>query len=116
MHFLPGGQLFLNRKNMFFNTRPANILLCITLTFNSLCVYSQAIPEWQDPQVISINTERPHADFIPYPTEKAALAGDRKAALMQSLNGNWKFKWASHPSKAQLNFYDPNISDAAWET
>ncbi|CAG5071613.1 Beta-galactosidase [Dyadobacter sp. CECT 9623] len=101
---------------MLINTRFINILLYISLIFTALTAHSQAIPEWQDPQVISINTERPHADFIPYPNEKTALAGDRKAALMQSLNGNWKFKWASHPSKAQLDFYNPNISDAAWET
>ncbi|NIJ55551.1 glycoside hydrolase family 2 TIM barrel-domain containing protein [Dyadobacter arcticus] len=77
--------------------------------------FTQAIPEWQDPQVISINTEKPHADFTPYLTEKSALLRDKTTPFVQSLNGNWKFKWASHPSKALLNFYDPTMPDANWE-
>ncbi|WP_439557943.1 glycoside hydrolase family 2 TIM barrel-domain containing protein [Dyadobacter sp.] len=91
---------------------------CIILLLNTCFlskVKAQAIPEWQDPQVISINTEKPHADFTPYPDEKSALTMTKKSPFVQSLNGTWKFKWASHPSKAQLNFFDPNISDASWD-
>jgi beta-galactosidase len=100
---------------MRLSTRHAFVIKSLFLACFSLGAYAQAVPEWQDPQVISINTEKPRADFIPYPTEKSALAMNGKSPFVQSLNGSWKFKWASHPSKAQLNFYDPKVSDANWE-
>ena len=100
---------------MPISTRRGFPILFFLLQILNHAVQAQAIPEWQDPQVISINTEKPRADFFPYATEKAALAMDKKGPLVQSLNGTWKFKWAQHPSKAQLNFFDPKISDAAWD-
>ncbi|QRR02531.1 glycoside hydrolase family 2 TIM barrel-domain containing protein [Dyadobacter sandarakinus] len=78
-------------------------------------IRAQTTPEWQDPQVISVNTERPRADFTPYPDEKSALERLPASPLVQSLNGNWKFRWASHPSKALKNFYDPALSDNGWD-
>lgn len=90
-------------------------LLTAFLLFNTFKSQAQAVPEWQDPQVFAVNTEKPHADFIPYPNEKSALLADKKASSLRSLNGTWKFKWASHPSKAVPNFFDPNMQDAGWD-
>ncbi|TLV01544.1 DUF4981 domain-containing protein [Dyadobacter luticola] len=98
---------FLNRYRLLF--------LGFTLFFFYQKGHTQAIPEWQDPQVVAVNTEKPHTDFTPYPTEKSALLGDKKTPFVQSLNGNWKFKWAQNPSKTILNFYDPKMPDATWE-
>lgn len=100
---------------MSFSTLSVITTLLFSIQILHHTAHAQAIPEWQDPQVISINTEKPRADFFPYPSEKAALVMDRKSPFVQSLNGSWKFKWAQHPSKAQLNFYDPKMSDAGWE-
>lgn len=100
---------------MHFSTRSGTSILVFLMLCLNHTIYGQAIPEWQDPQVISINTEKPRADFIPYPNEKSALARDPKSPFVQSLNGTWKFKWAQHPSKALLNFYDPKVSDANWD-
>ncbi|MCF0061891.1 DUF4981 domain-containing protein [Dyadobacter chenwenxiniae] len=90
-------------------------LLTAFLLLHTFKSHAQAVPEWQDPQVFSVNTEKPHADFIPYPNEKSALLMDKKASSVRSLNGTWKFKWASHPSKAVPNFFDPNMQDAGWD-
>lgn len=100
---------------MHFSTRCGFSLSFFSMLCLNHTVHAQAVPEWQDPQVISINIEKPRADFIPYPNEKSALAMDPKSPLVQSLNGTWKFKWAQHPSKALLNFYDPKVSDAGWD-
>jgi beta-galactosidase len=90
-------------------------ILYVILGLNHGILYAQSTPEWQDPQVISINTEKASATFTPYADEKSALLADKGKALVYSLNGTWKFKWASHPSKAQLNFFDPAFSDANWD-
>jgi beta-galactosidase len=64
---------------MPFSTRRGFLILLFLIQLLNHAVQAQAIPEWQDPQVISINTEKPRADFFPYPTEKTALAMDKKA-------------------------------------
>ncbi|GAB2800047.1 glycoside hydrolase family 2 TIM barrel-domain containing protein [Rhabdobacter roseus] len=86
------------------------------ILFSIFSAYGQSLPDWENPQVISKNTERPRADFIPYPDEKAALAADRQqSSLVQSLNGTWKFKWVSHPSKVPADFFRPNVPTSNWD-
>ena len=89
--------------------------LILLLILQSPVLKSQSIPEWQDPQVFSVNTEKPRADFTPYPDEKSALLAAEKSPEIRSLNGSWKFKWASQPAKAIPNFFDPNMQDANWD-
>ncbi|TDE13658.1 glycoside hydrolase family 2 TIM barrel-domain containing protein [Dyadobacter psychrotolerans] len=76
---------------------------------------TQTIPEWQDPQVNSVNIERSRANFVPYPDQKTAIQGTAKSSFITSLNGIWKFKWASHPSKALPNFFDPKLNITGWD-
>ncbi|MGD6027681.1 hypothetical protein QUV00_22680, partial [Xanthomonas citri pv. citri] len=85
-------------------------LLLYFLLFSSTWAKSQAIPEWQDPQIVSVNTERVRADFTPFPDEKSAMIRGKKSPFVTSLNGTWKFKWAVNPSKALPNFFDPNVN------
>ena len=48
--------------------------------------------DWENPAVISINKESPHATLIPYATVEQALAGNpRASSYYKSLNGDWKF-------------------------
>ncbi|WP_159468750.1 glycoside hydrolase family 2 TIM barrel-domain containing protein [Dyadobacter sp. 3J3] len=85
------------------------------LFFTTLTLKAQRIPEWKDPEVISVNTEKNRADFVPYTDEKSALKLDKKSPFVKSLNGSWKFKWVSHPSKAPSNFFQPNVSTSGWD-
>ncbi|PWJ60055.1 beta-galactosidase [Dyadobacter jejuensis] len=92
--------------------------LSITLLF---CLYlsttkAQHIPEWQDPQVISVNTERPRADFTPYPSESDAKVFNKETPLVRSLNGNWHFKWVSHPNAVPEGFFNAAYPATNWET
>ncbi len=80
-----------------------------------LFLVAQNIPEWQDPEVISVNTERPRASFVPYPDEQSARSFKFNSPFVQSLNGTWKFQWASHPSTVPLQFYEPSYSVTGWD-
>jgi beta-galactosidase len=91
------------------------VVIFVLFTSYAVSVQAQGVPEWQDPEVFSINTERGHASYTPYPDEKSALQFDKTTPQIRSLNGVWKFKWASHPSKAPANFFDPNITAANWD-
>lgn len=74
-----------------------------------------SLPDWENPEVISKNTERPRADFTPYSNEKEALAASGTTQFIKSLNGTWKFKWVSHPSKVPDNFFSPTTPTESWD-
>lgn len=72
-------------------------------------------PEWDDPAVIHIGTERPHATMMVYPTADLAKAGNRASSpWFQSLNGTWKFHGSLRPAERPLDFYRADFSDAGW--
>jgi beta-galactosidase len=102
-------QNHLQRILLFFN------ISILVLSSGGRFVHAQAIPEWQDPETFSVNTERPRAHFIPYSDERAAIQFERTTPLVISLNGTWKFKWVANPSKAPSNFFDPEVSTATWD-
>jgi len=87
----------------------------ILLFLNILSTSAQNVPEWKDPEIISVNTEKGRADFVPYANEKSALQLDKKSPFVRSLNGSWKFKWASHPSQAPSDFFKPAFSTSNWD-
>jgi beta-galactosidase len=88
---------------------------CLFILFCNQIATAQTLPEWEDPKILSINTERSHASYFPYDNEKSALLFENKSPLIQSLNGTWKFKWASHPAKAATDFFDPAVATADWD-
>jgi len=91
------------------------LLVSVLLSCSSYNANAQAVPEWQDPNVVSVNTERSRADFTPYPDEKSAILKAGKSPFVTSLNGSWKFKWALHPSKALPGFYNPSVNTSSWD-
>jgi beta-galactosidase len=103
---------------MYYPIYPTAVRLTFFCLFLVLCHHNataQILPEWEDPNVFSVNTERGHASYFPYDNEKSAIQFENKSPLIQSLNGTWKFKWASHPSKAPANFYEPSVATTDWD-
>ncbi len=73
--------------------------------------------EWQDPAIVGVNKEPPHATFTIYPDEALAKAGRREASpSYKSLNGDWKFFWVPKPADRPVDFYRPGFDDTAWNT
>src|SRR5947209_1904502 len=80
-------------------------------------------PEWDDVHVLHVNTEKPHATMMIYPSVDAAKAAaaldSRQAALARSpwfmsLNGTWKFKASPRPSERPAEFFRADFDDASW--
>lgn len=73
-------------------------------------------PEIEDPQVLGINSEQPHATLMPYATLDQAIAAKRDASPYQkSLNGTWKFNWVKHPANRPTDFHDPDVDVSSWD-
>ena len=76
---------------------------------------SAAREEWDDPAVLHVGTERPHATMMTYPSADLAARGDRAASpWFRSLNGTWKFRYSPKPSARPIGFERPGFDDSAW--
>jgi len=72
--------------------------------------------DWENPLVVSRNTEPPHATLIPYSTLEKAAAGDRFGSEhMLLLNGRWKFHWVSKPADRPRDFFRPEYDVSSWK-
>lgn len=58
--------------------------------------------EWENPQLVSEGTEKPHASFIPYLNPFTGEWEYPDDFIL--LNGNWKFFFAKIPSRFRRTF------------
>ena len=73
-------------------------------------------PEWQNPEIFSINKTQAHAALTPYPDEVGALSFDKNASpWRKSLNGNWKFQFLEKPADTPDDFYATSYDDSNWD-
>lgn len=74
-----------------------------------------AAPDWENEQVIHINTEPPRATFIPFPDVASAVSLSNEASPFYfSLNGSWKFHWVPKPELRPTNFFETDFDDSSW--
>ena len=87
------------------------IALFVTLLV-TLTAQAPNRPEWDDPSVLHVNTEKPHATMMIYPSADAAKSG--RSPWVESLNGRWKFKPSPRPDARPVDFYRPDFDDRGW--
>jgi beta-galactosidase len=77
--------------------------------------FAQVRPEWDNPAIVHVGTEKPHATMMAYPSGELARTADRaKSPWFQLLNGTWKFHGSLRPSERPIDFYRTDYSDTAW--
>jgi beta-galactosidase len=87
---------------------------CLLPLLAALCVAADR-PEWDNPAIVKVGTEKPHATFMVYPSAELARTGQRaQSPWFQSLNGQWKFNGVLRPADRPLDFYRPDFNDSAW--
>ena len=91
-----------------------NAIVCfVCLVISSLFGQTN---DWENPSVISINTERPHATYIPFQDERTALKWSPSLSQFYLLlNGNWRFNWVSKPADRPKNFYKDAFDVSRWD-
>ncbi|PKI16663.1 glycoside hydrolase family 2 TIM barrel-domain containing protein [Colwellia sp. 12G3] len=90
------------------------LLLTLFIVVNAvMATENQQVPDWENPQVISINKEQGHAFVRPYASEVEAL-GQLDSSRIQSLNGKWHFNWVGHPDKRPKAFYKTDFDVSQW--
>ncbi|MBL0159433.1 MAG: DUF4981 domain-containing protein [Bryobacterales bacterium] len=89
-------------------------LLCLLILLVNACLAADR-PNWDNPAVIQVGTEKPHATMMVYPTAELARTGQRAfSPWFQSLNGTWKFTGVLRPADRPLDFFFPEYNDSAW--
>jgi len=74
-------------------------------------------PEWDDPSVVQVGAEKPHATMMSYPSRELARLGDRtRSPWYLPLGGEWKFQGSLRPADRPLGFYRRDYDDSAWRT
>jgi len=91
-------------------------MICLFMTSLFIgCAIAEQIPDWENPQMIGRNKERPHATLMPFDCRECAVRGDRtKSPFYKTLSGQWKFNWSQNPSERPENFYRDDFDAGGW--
>lgn len=105
-----------NRGGRFFRCVLCPAVIGLFFWFRTETGFADS-PDWENEQVLHINTEPPRATFVPFATIAGALSGeDSRSPFYRSLNGLWKFHWSPDPDQRPTNFFDTDFDDSSWKT
>ncbi|MEM9064060.1 MAG: glycoside hydrolase family 2 TIM barrel-domain containing protein [Planctomycetota bacterium] len=101
----------------------SSVILAIGVSFAGVCSAGET-PRWADHSVISVNREPARSPVYPFPSAAEAVnhagpAGYLASSFVESLNGEWDFRWLPEPEHASRApaFATPEFRpDASWTT
>ena len=80
------------------------------------CAPPADIPDWENPEVVQINRELPHARFFSYESHAKAVGMDpANSGRFLSLNGKWKFHWVERPADRPKDFFREEYAVTGWD-
>lgn len=94
--------------NQHYKFNSAIYLFVLLISFPLFLKAQIKMNDWENPQVVGINKENPHAT-ITLPTEK------QSNPTIISLNGTWKFRWSPNPESRPVDFFKVDYSVADWD-
>jgi beta-galactosidase len=105
-----------NSLRSYLGKNMTRILLVISfIVFTSLSLAQTLQPDWEEPEVVSINRMPMRASYFAFELLKLAQQGERaSSARFLSLNGMWKFSWVDHPDKRPKDFFQTDFNDSRW--
>lgn len=92
-------------------------LVLSVAAFSSLTLSAQNTEAyWLDPSVNRLHTEAPRSDFFAFESTDLAIQGlKEKSSRFLSLEGMWKFHFATNHNEAPEDFFNPKYDDDNWE-
>ncbi|MEM9983608.1 MAG: glycoside hydrolase family 2 TIM barrel-domain containing protein [Bacteroidota bacterium] len=88
---------------------------CFFFLSVSLQAQNQGPVLWQSQQVYGVNKLAARATSYSFPDEKSALKGDRDAARVMMLNGDWYFHFAEKEQDKPKNFFESQFDFSDWD-
>lgn len=72
--------------------------------------------DWENPQVVGINKEKPRASFFAYRSKDRAILNQKmNSPYFINLNGIWKFNWVVKPEDRPVDFYKTDYDISNWK-
>ena len=72
--------------------------------------------DWENPEIIGLNKEPPHASFFAFRTCQQTQTESRKSSSNYiSLNGTWKFHWVEKPVERPKTFFNTTFDVSEWD-
>ncbi|MEH0153518.1 glycoside hydrolase family 2 TIM barrel-domain containing protein [Limibacter armeniacum] len=94
-----------------------HMLLTALLMVQLFSAKGQQVPDWENPNVFSVNMEAPRAIFYTFDSKEEALKKDwQESSNYKSLNGMWKFHWSVAPTKRPVAFYQEDFDISNWDS
>ena len=79
--------------------------------------FAQVRPEWDNPAIVHVGTEKPHATMMAYPSAELARTADRaNSPVVPAAQRDLEVPRVAAPVGAAARFLPPDYSDAAWGT
>jgi beta-galactosidase len=95
------------------NTYLVLFLLCHTLAQAQQINFTHK--EWEDPTVVELGQEKPHATFMTYSNAEEAIADDpARSGWQKSLNGTWRFNYVDTPEERPTGAHQETYNDFNW--
>ena len=93
------------------------LTLLLILFYQGIFAQEKAmVNDWENPQVIGINKEKPRASYFAYRSLKNALKNSKEnSEYYINLNGTWKFNWVRKPADRPVDFYKTNYDISNWK-
>ena len=86
------------------------------LLLTSVAAFAADRPDWENEAVFGINKLPARATSYSFASEADALAHDRTAARMVSLDGDWQFQFTPDSAGRPTDFHAANFDASAWDT
>ena len=97
--------------------------LLLALAMRPVTAADMVIHEWQNPEMVGSNNLPPHASAIVCPdtvtARKIRTTSNRdrvKSPFYMSLNGEWRYRYATNHSGRIPDFWSPYFDDSKWKT
>jgi len=93
------------------------LTLLLILFYQGIFAQENAtVNDWENPQVIGINKEKPRASYFAYRNLNNALKNSKEnSEYYINLNGTWKFNWVRKPADRPVDFYKTNYDISDWK-
>lgn len=90
-------------------------ILWIFILLTKISIAQQKINEWENPQLVELNKEKPRATFMLYDKKKdVSQDAYNISPYYKTLNGTWKFMYADKDVDRVKDFYQTNLDDSKW--
>ncbi|MFT7030537.1 MAG: beta-galactosidase [Marinoscillum sp.] len=100
------------RKYFNLKSLPMAMAICgFLISQNSM---TQALLDWENPEVYSINTEKPRTTFTHF-LDQSLDKQQKDLSNYQSLNGTWKFNWTKSPDTRPVDFFKTEFDVSGWD-